>query len=178
MRSPLFGAGNETLEAVVAEMLIQRNLTLSIAESVTGGLLASTLVSVPGASKFLRAGYVTYSSESKVRDLGLPPELLEEYGAVSEEVALAMAAGAREKAGTEVGLATTGEAGPEPAGAEVGQIYVAVAWSGGAVARGMWAGHAGPGPAGREEIRRRASQEALDLLRLWLLGAAGASSLS
>lgn len=160
----VFGIDDESLESVVGGMLRGRRLTLGVAESVTGGLVCSRLVSVPGASELLRAGYVTYSLEAKVRDLGLDPEMLRRHGAVSRETALEMAEGARERAGAELGLSTTGEAGPEPSETHVGRCFVGLAHANGSLARELML----PGDRGR--VRTLASQAALDLLRRWLLG--------
>ncbi|MGH2707484.1 MAG: CinA family protein [Actinomycetota bacterium] len=158
------GGGGETLEAEVSRRLREAGLSLALAESVTGGLIASRLVGVPGASNFLRAGYVAYSHESKRRDLGVSAEILESHGAVSGPVATAMAEGARRRAGADLGLATTGEAGPEPFEALAGTVFVALSWKGdirteALVARGD-----------REAIRSQASEAALDLLRRRLIG--------
>ncbi len=157
------GEDGETLAAELSRRLREAGLSLALAESVTGGLLASRLVGVPGASNFLRAGYVAYSNESKRRDLGVSGKILESHGAVSRQTATAMAEGARRRAGADLGLATTGEAGPEPSEAPVGTIFVALSWEGGGrtealVARGD-----------REAIRRTASEAALGLLRRCLI---------
>jgi competence/damage-inducible protein CinA-like protein len=162
--SIVFGADDETLEGVVAAELARRGLTLAIAESVTGGMLASRFVDVPGASAFLRAGYVAYSVDSKKSDLLVPEEVIAAHGAVSEEAAQAMAAGARRRAGADLGLATTGEAGPLTAQASAGTICLALAWKGGAISRRFIA------PGAREQVRRWATLGALNLLRLWLAG--------
>jgi nicotinamide-nucleotide amidase len=160
----LYGEGDDTLEGVVSAMLRARQLHLAVAESLTGGMLASRLVGIPGASEVLLAGYVAYSPAAKTRDLGVPPETLEAYGLVSTETAIAMAVGARGRAGAEVGLSTTGEAGPDPAEAPVGRICVGLAWEGGSEA---WTAHLG---GGRGAIRQRTCTWALDRLRRWLLG--------
>jgi nicotinamide-nucleotide amidase len=107
---------------------------------------------------------VTYSLESKVRDLGLDPEVLRRHGAVSRVTALAMAEGARERAGAEIGLSTTGEAGPEPSETDVGRCFVGLAYPGGSLAHELML------PGERERVQTLASQAALDLLRRWLLG--------
>lgn len=160
----VFGADADTLESTVSGLLRERKLTIAVAESVTGGLVASRIVSVPGASDLLLAGYVAYSVEAKVRDLGVSADLIAGHGAVSIEVAVAMAGGARARAGADLGLATTGVAGPEPDAAPVGTVCVALAWAEGAAAEAMLL------PGDREGVRRRASQAALDLARRWLAG--------
>lgn len=126
--------------------------------------MVSRLVGVPGASEFLNAGYVTYATEAKLFELGVPKEILDRHGAVSKETAIAMAQGARDRAHAKVGLSTTGEAGPEPQEAPVGTVFLGLAWDGGAAHRKFVA----PGP--RDAVRRWASQGALNFIRLWLLG--------
>jgi len=159
MGEAVYGFGEDSLEEVVARLLQDRGLTVAVAESLTGGLVASRLVNVPGAGTFLLAGYVAYSEEAKQRDLRVPSEVLERHGPVSEETAAAMAAGARERAGADLGVATTGEAGPDPVQAPVGTVYVSVAWGGGTTVKLLRLG------GGRALIRRWAAQSALNLLR-------------
>src|SRR6266480_3056648 len=100
----------------VLHALVERGETLAVAESLTGGLLAATLVDVPGASKAFRGGLVVYATDLKHRLAGVPESLLAERGPVDPDVALALAAGARHACGADWGLATTGVAGPEPQG--------------------------------------------------------------
>jgi nicotinamide-nucleotide amidase len=108
--------------------LVRRGQTVAAAESLTGGLLCSTLVDAPGASAVFRGGLVVYASDLKASLAGVPAELLRDRGAVDPDVAAALARGARERCGADWGLATTGVAGPEPLdGAEVGTVFVAVA---------------------------------------------------
>jgi nicotinamide-nucleotide amidase len=158
----LYGAGDQTLEQVVLTMASERGLTLAVAESFTGGEVASRLVAVPGASAVLKAGFVTYAIESKVRDLGVDPGILGRYGAVSGQTAIAMAEGARTRAGTSVGLSTTGEAGPLPEEKPVGTMFIGLAWERGSMARALQRRGA------REQVRARGAQAALDTLRLWM----------
>jgi nicotinamide-nucleotide amidase len=109
-------------------LLTARGETVAAAESLTGGLVAVALTSVPGASAAFRGAVVAYATELKAAILGVPDDLLERRGAVDEDVARAMAAGARERMGTTFGVATTGVAGPDPAeGKPVGTVFVAVA---------------------------------------------------
>lgn len=162
--SAVYGADEDTLEKVVAELLRKRKVTLATAESVTGGVVVSRMIAIPGASDFLNAGYVTYATEAKLLELGVPNQILEEHGAVSKETALAMAQGARDRAHADVGLSTTGEAGPEPAEAPVGTVLLGLSWEGGGAHRKFLA------PGARETVRLWASQGALNFLRLWLLG--------
>ena len=160
----VYGGDGDTLESVVSGLLRARGLHLAVAESVTGGLLAARIVDVPGASDILVAGYVAYSAAAKIRDLGVPPAVIEAHGLVSEETARAMAAGARLRAGADVAVSTTGEAGPEAAEAAVGTVCVGLAWDGGEAAWTLRMGGT------RAMIRRRACTHALNALRRWLLG--------
>ncbi len=160
----VFGADDDTLEAVVTEMLKQRRLTLGVAESFTGGYLVSRLIGVPGVSDPFQAAYVTYSNESKIRDLSVPAETIDKHGAVSEETALAMAEGIRSRGSADMGLSTTGEAGPEPEEQPVGTFWVGLAWEGGSLARRFFA------PGERDAVRWWGSQAALNTLRMWMLG--------
>lgn len=160
----VYGDGAATLQGVVSAELRARRMTLAVAESLTGGLLAARIVSVPGASDLFVAGYVTYSPEAKIRDLGVPAETLSRYGVVSRETAEAMAVGARRRAGASAALSTTGEAGPNPASAPVGLVCIGLAWEGG---EASWS--IGPMGGDREMIRRRTCTWALNQLRVWLL---------
>ena len=173
----VYGEGDTTLERVVSDLLRQRGLRLAVAESLTGGMLASRIVSVPGASDILLAGYVAYSVEAKIRDLGVPVGVIDRHGLVSTETATAMALGARARAEADMALSTTGEAGPSPAEAEVGKVCVGLSWVGGEAAwtyrMGGGRATAGRGVDGREMIRRRTCTYALNQLRLWLLGEPG-----
>ncbi|HLF69435.1 MAG TPA: competence/damage-inducible protein A [Actinomycetota bacterium] len=158
------GADDEVIEIVIGETMRSRGLTLAVAESFTGGMVASTLIGAPGASRFLEAGYICYSDEAKIRDVGVAPALIESDGSVSAAVAEAMASGARERADTDLGIATTGEAGPVASSDVQGHAFIALAWEGGSTARELRL------PGDREAIRKRGSLAALDLLRLWLNG--------
>jgi nicotinamide-nucleotide amidase len=120
----------------VLSILKQRGETLATAESLTGGLVAATIVDVPGASAVFRGGFVAYATELKAVLVGVPDDLLAERGPVDPDVALALARGAGERCGADWGLATTGVAGPDPQdGRPVGRVYVAVAGPGGAEVR-------------------------------------------
>jgi len=107
----LFGQG-VTLPQAVGDLLRKHDLSLAVAESFTGGALSASIVSVPGASDYFDRGFITYSNESKEKELGVPSRLIRRHGAVSRQVALAMAEGARREAGTDLGVSTTGIAGP------------------------------------------------------------------
>lgn len=129
LKKNIFYYGDKTLEAVVAGILLEKKLTLAVAESCTGGLIASRLTDVPGSSDFLERGLVTYSNKSKKELLGVPAAVLEKHGAVSEETARLMAEGVRKLAGTDLGLSSTGIAGPSGGSKEkpVGTVYLALA---------------------------------------------------
>jgi nicotinamide-nucleotide amidase len=125
----VFAYDDETLEGVVASLLTKRSLTLSVAESCTGGLIADRLTDVSGSSAFLERGVIAYSNLSKKELLGIPDAVLKEFGAVSEQTAVLMAKGVKKLAQTDIGLATTGIAGPT-GGTEskpVGTVFVALA---------------------------------------------------
>jgi nicotinamide-nucleotide amidase len=162
----VYSEDGRELPEVVAAMLRERGLTLALAESCTGGLLAARLTDVPGASHFLERAYVTYSNRAKVELVGVEPKLLASAGAVSEAVAAAMAAGARRAAGTAIGIGITGVAGPEGGSADkpVGLVYLAMD---GAAGTGVRKANF---PGGRERIRFQSTQAALEMLRRGLLG--------
>ncbi|MCL6552847.1 MAG: competence/damage-inducible protein A [Firmicutes bacterium] len=163
----VFGLDDETLQEVTARLLIERRTTLAVAESCTAGLVAARLTERPGASAFLKAGYVPYSNEAKVRDLEVPASLLAEHGAVSAPVAAAMADGARRRAGADLGLAVTGIAGPT-GGTEakpVGLVYIGLASTGPPQVEEVRFGSS----LAREIVRHLAAQTALNLLRLALV---------
>jgi nicotinamide-nucleotide amidase len=144
---------------------MERRLTLAVAESCTGGAIAARLTQVPGASAFLERGYVTYSNRSKMELLGVEARVLETSGAVSEEVAQYMAEGARRAAGTDIGLAVTGIAGPSGGSPEkpVGLVFLALSGAlGGRVRRVHF-------PGERQRVRIQACQAALEMLRQGLL---------
>ncbi len=162
----LYAAGNQTMEGVVALKLKAKGLTVAVAESCTGGLIGQRLTSVPGSSAYFERGVVTYSDRAKVDLLKVPEALVRAKGAVSGEVAQAMAEGVREQSGTDLGLAVTGIAGPTGGTKEkpVGLVYLALADKRTAVVRShLFSGD-------RDGIRCRASQAALDLLRRYLSG--------
>ncbi len=133
----VYGYDDDTLEGMVGELLARQNLTLAVAESCTGGLILNRLTNVPGASRYLLGGVVAYCNNVKMRALGVPEAFLERDGAVSESVACAMAEGVRKKLGADVGLSTTGIAGPGGGTPEkpVGLVWIGLATAEGAVAR-------------------------------------------
>jgi nicotinamide-nucleotide amidase len=125
----IFSRKNETLEEVVGQSLKMRGYTLATAESCTGGLLAGRITDVPGSSEYFLEGVVSYSNEAKIDLLGVPKKLIATHGAVSEQVAGAMAAGIRKRAGSTFGVGVTGVAGPGGGSPEkpVGLVYIALA---------------------------------------------------
>ena len=162
----IFSDNDEVLEEVVVRLLKRRNQTLATAESCTGGLIANRITNVSGASEVFLAGYVTYANAAKSDLLSVDPKLIDKHGAVSEAVARAMAEGARARAASKYGLATTGIAGPTGGSDEkpVGTVYISlVAGDSETVARKF------AFPADRETFKQLAAQAALDLLRLRLL---------
>jgi nicotinamide-nucleotide amidase len=163
--SHVYAEGNERLEAVVVGLLVARRMTVATAESVTGGLVASSLISVPGASRAIPEAFVTYSNEAKMERLGVSRATIEAHGAVSAEVSAEMARGARGAAGVDYALSTTGIAGPTGAvpGKPVGLCFIGLAGPVGTFVRR----HAFPD--GREMVRVRAASHAIDMLRLALI---------
>ena len=123
----IFGINDETLSEVVHQKLIKSKKTLAIAESCTGGLLSASLTDHPGSSQYFLGSVICYSNDSKIRDLGVPKELIENQGAVSKECALAMAKGIRKRFGSDMGLAITGIAGPDGGTKKkpVGLVFIA-----------------------------------------------------
>jgi len=161
----IFGADDDTLEAVVGRILTERGETVATAESCTGGLLASRITDVPGSSTYFMGGAVCYTAAAKIDLAGVDPALIAEHGEVSEPVAIALARGARERFGTTYGIGVTGIAGPG-GGTEakpVGTVHIAVAstdshkhW------KLLW-------PMERTLFKRITTQSALDLLRLFIV---------
>jgi len=162
----IYGADVTSLESVCLPLLKERGLTLGTAESCTGGLAAKRFTDLPGASAVFRGGVVSYTNAVKRGVLGVPQELLDQYGAVSAGVAQAMAEGARRALGCDLALAFTGLAGPDAddRGHPVGLVYVSLAWDGGAHVREIHAA------GSRERIRTSAASHGFDLLRRHLQG--------
>ncbi len=157
----VYAEGETDMETVTAELLLEKNRTLAVAESCTGGMIASSLIEYAGISKVLLEGCVTYSNEAKMRRLGVKAETLEKYGAVSPETAAEMAEGIARTSGAAIGLATTGIAGPDGGTPEkpVGLVYVALHADGKTKVKELrFAGK-------RNKIRERAAYAALDWLR-------------
>jgi len=161
----VYGKDEQTLAEVVGEKLAQQKKTIAVAESCTGGTLAKLLTDIPGASRYFTHGWVTYSNDAKTSELGVPADLIGKHGSVSEQVAQAMAQGARKKAGTDFAIGITGIAGPAGGSEQkpVGLVYISVSsdnWSG--IKRFIFSHD-------RDSIRLRAAQTALNMLRLKLL---------
>lgn len=163
----IYAVGEQTLEETVARQLADAGLTVAVAESCTGGLIAHRLTRTPGASMYLDGGVIAYSNAAKSRWLGVPSDTIARHGAVSAEVARAMADGARAHAETDLAISTTGIAGPSGGTPDkpVGLVFLALAHAGGADVREMRYGT----EPGRQGIQYLASQTALDMLRLHLL---------
>ena len=161
----LFSECEEELEEVVGQLLVSQEKRIAVAESLTGGLIASRLTDIPGASAYFDEGFVTYSNEAKTSVLEVPALLFESVGAVSEEVARAMAVGARARTGADLAVAATGIAGPSGASETkpVGLVYIGLASSHGLrVEKYQF-------PGTRRQVKRWTSQAALNLVRLELL---------
>ena len=160
----LFAEDDRPLAAMVLDLCREQGLTLATAESCTGGLVAARLTSVPGSSDVFVGGVVAYSNEVKARELGVPEATLEQFGAVSEEAAEAMTAGARERLGADVAVSVTGVAGPGGGTPEkpVGLVFLHAQGPSGSLARRL------DFPGDREAIRGRATAAALHLVRTLL----------
>ena len=161
----IFSEDGRTLEEVVAEELTLNNATIAAAESCTGGLLAQRLTSIAGSSSYFLGGVVCYSNELKTAWAGVPAELIQAKGAVSAEVAVALAEGIRRRVGSTFGVGITGVAGPGGGTEEkpVGTVHIALSHAGGVKERGVRF------PGDRESIRWQASQAALDMVRMHFL---------
>ncbi|MCX7942601.1 MAG: competence/damage-inducible protein A [Dictyoglomaceae bacterium] len=157
----IYGEGETSLEEVVGKLLIEKGLTISIAESCTGGMLTSKLVNCPGISKVLIEGIVVYSNDSKIKRLGVKPETLSKFGAVSKECAIEMAIGIALKSGSKIGLSITGIAGPNGETFEkpIGLVYI------GLFLKGEVKSKEYRFSGSRERIRTLATINALNLLR-------------
>ena len=150
-----------SMQEATGRALVARHLTVSTAESCTGGMVAASLVDYPGISECLYEAHVTYANEAKVKYCGVKPETLAAYGAVSEQTAAEMAGGLREKSGADIAVATTGIAGPGGGTKEkpVGLVYVACADKDGVMVERLQLG------GDRARVRRLATLKALDMVR-------------
>ncbi|MCU0433826.1 MAG: competence/damage-inducible protein A [Bacteroidia bacterium] len=161
-----YGFGHETLPQVIGKILLERGQTLATAESCTGGSVAQAITSVPGSSQWYQGSIVSYANEIKIQQLDIPAELIAQHGAVSEEVAAAMAANARTRLGTDFAVSTTGIAGPGGGSAlkPVGLVYIAVASANGVIVKRFQYG------GDRSRNITAATLSALMLLRKVVLG--------
>ena len=162
----LYGRDAESLEIVVGRLLLARGLTLSVAESCTGGLVGHRLTNIAGSSAYFERGVVVYSNRAKQELLGVPDEVLRTHGAVSAACAEAMARGICERSGSPCGLAITGIAGPDGGSAAkpVGTVFIGVAVGGDVASRRFRFG------GDRSSVKRQSAQMALDMLRRRLGG--------
>ncbi len=161
----VYGVGDQTLAEVVGEGLARLGATIATAESCTGGLLAKLITDIPGSSRYFTYGWVTYSDEAKHRELEVPLEMIDKYGAVSEPVARALAQGARRRARADYAVSITGIAGPGGGSEQkpVGLVYIAVDnHEGTDTSRHIFSSN-------RDTVRSRAAQTALNLVRLRLM---------
>ena len=161
----IYGMEKEELEDIVGRLLIERRMTIAVAESCTGGLIMDRLTDVPGSSAYFLHGDVVYSNESKIARVGMPEEILAEHGAVSREVAEALAEGIRKQSGTDIGVSTTGIAGPSGGTDEkpVGLLWIGFSDKQTTFAMKFNFGN------NRRRFKERASQAALELVRRKLL---------
>ena len=164
----VYGVDVKSLEQVVQALLEEKGMTVGVAESITGGLMAKRLTDLPGVSRVFKGGIVSYTNETKQAVLGVSEELLNEHGAVSAPVAQAMAEGARRVLGVDIALSATGVAGPDrdDRGNEVGTAFVAIATADGSYVREL---HLGNRPM-RERLRTQTAHHAFDLARRYLSG--------
>jgi nicotinamide-nucleotide amidase len=164
----IYGQDEDTLESVVGGLLLRERLTLAVAESCTGGLLGDRITDVAGSSVYFKEGIVAYSNEAKVRILGVREETLNGFGAVSRETALEMARRVQGISGADIGLATTGIAGPTGGTPEkpAGLVYIALVWAG----RGVEICNEFRFIGQRREIKESTVASALDILRRALMG--------
>ncbi|OGC03386.1 hypothetical protein A2276_00515 [candidate division WOR-1 bacterium RIFOXYA12_FULL_43_27] len=157
--SKMLSALGEITDDQIADILREKKLTVSVAESLTGGLISERLTNIAGSSAYFMGGLITYHPRIKVAELKVPGGLIAKHGVVSEEVARAMAEGIRGRFKTEIGISSTGCAGPDPQPpAPVGLAYVAVSSSKGTEARELHL------QGTRKEIREKAAQAAIGLL--------------
>ncbi len=161
----VYGIDVDSLEQVVGDTLRQRGMTLAVAESCTGGLLSKRITDLPGASDYYKGGVCSYTNEVKINLLGVQPDTLAQYGAVSAQTAEQMAAGAARVFGTDIGVGITGVAGPNPSeGKEVGLVYISVWFQGELITRET------RNSLGRDRVRNQAASNALDIIRRKLQG--------
>ena len=162
----IFGTGEETLEASVGALLLNRNFSIALAESCTGGLVSSRITDIPGSSRYLTGSIVCYSNTVKIDQVGVAAETIADKGAVSPETAKEMALGIKNKFQSDIGLGITGIAGPDGATPDkpVGLVYIAVAGPGGVVCHEHYFNGT------RTNIKHRTALAALNHLRHYLTG--------
>lgn len=161
----VYGEENEMLEDVLGKMLVQNNLTISTAESCTGGLLAGRIINYPGISSVFKEGVITYSNDSKMKRLKVKKDTLQKFGAVSSQVAAEMAQGIAKSANTDIGISSTGLAGPSGETKEkpVGLVYIGLYIKGEIKTKELRL------PGSRQRVRNTAVIRAIDWLRVELL---------
>ena len=162
----IFATGNQSMESVVGDMLRERRLTISLAESCTGGLIGNLLTNVSGSSNYFQEGLIVYSNQSKVNRLNVSPETIERYGAVSDQTVREMAKGVKVSLNTDIGLAVTGIAGPDGGSEEkpVGTVFIGMAANNEIFSRRylFW--------GTREQVKLNTATMALDWVRRYLNG--------
>lgn len=160
----IFSCDGEVIEELVSGLLRQKGLTIALAESCTGGLIAARLTDLPGSSQYFKGGVVAYSNELKEKFLGVPPEILEKHGAVSRETALAMAEGIRSRASSDIGLSVTGIAGPggDTPDKPLGLVYIALSATSGTLCNRYIF------PGNRASVRQGTVNAALNTVRRFL----------
>ena len=160
----VYGKDNETLEGNLGNLFLAKNKTLAVAESCTGGLIGHRLTQTPGSSNYFLEGVIAYSNEAKNSRLEVPPTLIQKYGAVSEEVALAKAEGIRRTSGADLGLSITGVAGPNASNNKpVGTVFIAISDEKKSDCKYFRFYN------DRSRNKERSAQAGLDLLRRWFL---------
>jgi PncC family amidohydrolase len=156
----IWGADGDTFEKVAGDILVERGLTLAAMESCTGGLFADTITNVPGSSRYFRGSIVSYATEVKEL-MGVDPAVVAKHGVISGETAIAMAHAVRHRLEADVGVGITGVAGPDPQdGKPVGEVHIAVI-----IGEGEPAVISYTMPQAREQVKRRAVTQAINLLR-------------
>src|SRR3989338_1959258 len=164
MKNHIFGYANKNLERIVGNKLLKADKTLSIAESCTGGLLADRVTDIPGSSRYFKLAVVAYSNIAKIRILGIPSETIKKYGAVSKQASLLMAKNIRRLGETDIGIGISGIAGQGGATKQkpVGLVYIALSSRRKNICKeSRFSGN-------RRSIKYKATQEALNILRLHL----------
>ncbi|HOJ71397.1 MAG TPA: CinA family protein [Syntrophorhabdaceae bacterium] len=153
-------------EEILGRVLTERSLKIAVAESCTGGLIANRITDIDGASNYFDAGLVTYSNEAKTRFLGVPEDIIREKGAVSSEVAMLMAEGVRAKTGVDIGVSSTGIAGPTGGTKEkpVGTVFIAISGKEGTFVRRLSL------KGTRMEIKKQTSDEVLKFIEDYIEG--------